>query len=120
MSYFYIFCTIFLTVYGQFIIKWQVMKAGALPVGGSEKIIFLINLLFNGWILSGLFSAFLASMTWMAAMTKLPLGYAYPFVSLSFVLVVLLSSLIFKETLTPFKMMGVGLIILGVIVSTRG
>lgn len=120
MSYLYIFLTIFFTVYGQFIIKWQVMKAGNLPIEFSHKIIFLGQLLMNGWIISALIAAFLASVTWMAAMTKLPLGYAYPFVSLSFVLVVLLSSVFFHESITPFKLMGVILIVLGVAVGSRG
>jgi len=31
MSYFYILLTILLTVYGQLVINWQVLKAGILP-----------------------------------------------------------------------------------------
>lgn len=120
MSYIYIFLTIFFTVYGQFIIKWQVMKAGTMPVLLMDKLFFLGQLLLNGWVISALLAAFLASVTWMAAMTKLPLGYAYPFVSLSFVLVVLLSGVFFNESITPFKLIGVTLIILGVGIGSRG
>ncbi len=31
MSYFYVACTVLLTVYGQLVIKWQVLAAGPLP-----------------------------------------------------------------------------------------
>lgn len=120
INYIYIFMTILLTVYGQFIIKWQVMKLGELPGAFLEKILFLMSLLLNGWIVSGLLAAFLAAFTWMAAMTKFPLGYAYPFISLSFVLVVLLSGVFFNETITPFKILGMILIISGVIVGSHG
>lgn len=120
MSYLYIFITIFLTVYGQCVIKWQVMKAGTLPDAFIAKISFMWQLLLNVWIISGLMAAFLASLTWMAAMTKLPLGHAYPFVSLSFVLVVLLSSILFNESITPLKIAGLAFIMFGVLIGSRG
>jgi len=120
MNYVYIFLTIILTVYGQFIIKWQVIKAGNLPLSFSQKIIYLFDLLLNGWMISAFAAAFLASLTWIAAMSKFPLGYAYPFVSLSFVLIVVLSSVFFNETITPLKIIGVIMILLGVAIGSRG
>ena len=89
MSHIYIFLTVLLTVYGQIVIKWQVNLAGAMPIDLSNKVSFMIRLLLNPWIISGLLGAFLASLSWMAAMTKFPLSYAYPFVSLSFVLLLI-------------------------------
>jgi multidrug transporter EmrE-like cation transporter len=120
MSYFYIFLTIILTVYGQMVLKWQVMGAGDFPAGSSDKILFLIRLILNPWVISGFFAAFLASLAWMAAMTKLELSHAYPFMSLNFVLVIVLSSFLFQETITPPKVIGLGLIILGIVVGSKG
>lgn len=37
MSYLYILCTILLTVYGQSVIKWKVLKTGIFPEDGTEK-----------------------------------------------------------------------------------
>lgn len=120
MSHIYIFLTIFFTVYGQIVIKWQVNSAGTLPIEPSEKVVFILRLLLNPWILSGLFSAFLASLTWMAAMTKFDISYAYPFMSLAFVLVLFLSAFIFKENLTLSKCIGMGAIVAGIIISSKG
>jgi hypothetical protein len=53
MSYVYVLCTVLLTVYGQIVIKWQVLEAGALPEATGEKIEFLARLMLNPWILSG-------------------------------------------------------------------
>ena len=92
MSYFYVACTILLTVYSQLIIKWQVTGAGALPSNTTDNVWFLAQLLVNPWVLSALAALLVAVMTWMAAMTKLELSHAYPFVSLAFVLVVLCSA----------------------------
>lgn len=120
MSYFYVFLTIFFTVYGQLVIKWQVAKAAPMPEDIVTKLFFLFGLVFNPWIFSGFVAAFLASLAWMAALTKLPLGHAYPFMSLSFILVIILSGICFNETLTPLKVVGVILIMFGVAVASRG
>ncbi len=81
-----------------------------------DKFIFIIQLLLNPFILSGFLSAFVASLFWMAAMTKFDISYAYPFMSLSFVLVFLLSVFFFGEPITFQKVMGVSFIVLGIIV----
>lgn len=120
MSYVYILCTILLTVYGQLIIKWQVLKAGAFPENSADKIGFLLNLLLNPWVISAFSAALLASVTWMAAMTKLQLSHAYPFMGLTFVLVIAFSGVLFHEPITTPKIIGIGLVILGLAIGSQG
>ncbi|HET7062563.1 MAG TPA: EamA family transporter [Nitrosospira sp.] len=120
MSYFYIFLTIAFTVYGQIVLKWQVIDAGHFPENTLDKVLFLVRLVLNPWVISGFLAAFAASLTWMVAMTKLELSHAYPFMSLNFVFVIILSYLLFQETITTPKILGLGLIILGIIVGSRG
>ncbi len=120
MSYLYIFLTIVLTVYGQVVIKWQVLNAGAFPDGTLDRLSFLGHLLLAPWVISALLAALLASVSWMAAMTKLQLSHAYPFMSITFVLVLVLSSLIFHEPITWPKVAGMVLITAGVVVGSQG
>ncbi len=119
MGYFYIFGTIFFTVYGQLILKWRIMSVGSLPDGFTDKIIFLIKLIFDPFIFSGFAAAFIASFFWMAAMTKFELSFAYPFMSGAFVLVFILSVLFFHETVTWQKIIGLSFIVLGIIITSR-
>jgi len=120
MGYFYIFGTIFFTVYGQIVLKWRINSVGSLPEESfADKITFLIKLLFDPWIFSGFFAAFIASFFWMAAMTKFDISYAYPFMSSAFVLVFLLSVIIFQEPVTWQKIMGLVLIVAGIVVTSR-
>jgi len=119
MSYFYVLLTIVLTVYGQLVIKWQVSRAGGLPAEASAKVGFLLHLLLNPWVASGLVAALIAALSWMAAMTKLELSFAYPFMSLSFVLVLVLSALLLREPLTLYKIIGMALVVIGLVVSSR-
>jgi multidrug transporter EmrE-like cation transporter len=120
MGYFYVSMTIFFTVYGQLVLKWQVNEAGQLPVDLGGKIFFLFKLLLNPWIISGFVSAFVAALSWMAAMTKFELSYAYPFVSITFVLVVLSGAIFFNEPLSWPKIAGMVLIVGGILVGSQG
>jgi multidrug transporter EmrE-like cation transporter len=120
MSYLYVLCTVLLTVYGQIVIKWQVLEAGAFPADPADKLRFLVRLLCNPWVLTALAAALLAAVSWMAAMTRLPLAHAYPFMSLAFVLVMLASAWFFGEPVTPLKVAGIALVVLGIAVGSQG
>jgi multidrug transporter EmrE-like cation transporter len=120
MAHLYIFGTILFTVYGQLIIKWRIPFHGALPGELTEKIVFLLKLFFDPFILSGFVAAFLASLCWMAAMTAFDLSYAYPFMGLNFVLVFLASAILLSEQVTLYKVVGLALIVLGIVISSRG
>ena len=95
-------------------------QAGFLPADFSQKVIFLTRLLLDPWVISGMMAAFLAGIFWLAALTKLELSYAYPFMSVAFVLVLIFSALLFHETVTAPKVLGMLLIIVGIIVTSRG
>ena len=120
VNYLYIFATIAFTVYGQIVLKWRITRYGPLPEEFFQKLKFLILLLFDPAIFSGFAAAFLASLAWMAAMTKFELSYAYPFMSLNFVVVLLLSGWFLSEPITLQRALGVAFIIFGTVVAARG
>lgn len=111
--------TILLGVMGQMILKWQVGLAGPLPAESSERLGFIVRLLMNPWVIFSLSAAFLAMLSWMLALSKLELSYAYPFTSLAFVILLFLSAAVFKEPLTAPKMLGTLLIMAGLVVGSR-
>jgi drug/metabolite transporter (DMT)-like permease len=116
----YILGTVLFTVYGQIVLKWRVAKVGALPAVFSHKIFVLLSVIWDPWVLSGVVAGFFAFLCWMAALTEFELSYAYPFMSLSFLLVLVLSAILFQEPLTVSKVLGVGLIVAGIIIGSRG
>jgi|SRR5450759_820870 multidrug transporter EmrE-like cation transporter len=120
MSYVYVIVTVLLTVYGQITIKWQVLEAGPFPADPGEKAWFLARLLLNPWVISALAAGLLASVSWMAAMTRLELSHAYPFMSLAFVLVMICSAWFFSEPITVLKVAGIVLVVLGILVGNQG
>lgn len=120
MAHSYIALTILLTVYGQIVIKWQVGLARSLPNEFTEKILFLFKLLLNPWIISSFAGAFLAALSWIATMSKFLLSYAYPLMSLAFVLVLFLSAFIFDKPVNLPKVIGMGLIVMRLVVGSQG
>jgi len=120
MAHLSIFGTIFFTVYGQLVIKWRIPNYGHLPEETMAKMVFLLKLFLDPFILSGFLSAFVASLCWMAAMTKFELSYAYPFMGLTFVLVFVASVFLFAESVTVYKVLGLALIVLGIVIASKG
>lgn len=120
VDHFFIFATIIFTVYSQLVMRWQVMAAGPLPVDTSGKVSYVINLLFTPWVLSGIVATFLAGVSWMLAMTKFEISYAYPFVGLNYILVLVAAFFLFNETLSVTKLIGSALVVVGVVVVSRG
>ncbi|MFC3813470.1 EamA family transporter [Lysobacter sp. GCM10012299] len=116
MAYFFIALMLVLTCYGQLVIKWRVNLAGPLPADLPGQAGFMFHLLTSPWIISGLLAAFLASVCWMAALTKLDLSRAYPFTALSFILILVFSAVFFNDAITTGKLIGTALIIGGVCV----
>nr|WP_294934549.1 EamA family transporter [uncultured Flavobacterium sp.] len=118
--YLYIVGTLFFTVFGQVVLKWRIGHLGiGLPEGMMDKIIYLIKLIFDPFIFSGFVSAFVASLFWMAAMTKFEITTAYPFMSLAPAVVFLMGVLFLGEAFTLGKVIGLVLIILGTVVTVK-
>ena len=110
--------TVGLTVFGQLAFKWRIDEAGSFPAATGERARFLAELALDPWVIAVFASALIASVTYGVALSRLDLSFAYPFMSLSFVFVLIFSVLLFSESLTPGKVVGVALICVGVLVSS--
>ena len=118
--YFYILFTLLFTVYGQLILKWRLSNLKViLPELVTDKLIYLIKLVLDTFIFSGFIAAFIASLFWMAAMTKFEITHAYPFMSLAPALVFLLGVFVLNETFTMGKVIGLIIIMLGIAITVK-
>ncbi len=120
VTHIYILSTIIFTVYSQLVMRWRVGLAGTVPPGIEEKLFFVGKLLINPWVLSGIFSTFLAGVSWMLAMTRFEISYAFPFVSLNYVVVLVAGYFLFGESFGLLKLAGTALIVVGLVVIAKG
>ena len=112
--------TIVFTVYGQLVLKQQMSALPPLPTGLAAFPELIKLILTRPLIFSGLAAAFVASLFWMAAIQRFPLSYAYPFMSLTYVLVFALACMLFGDAMGPTKIVGLMMICGGVALIARG
>jgi drug/metabolite transporter (DMT)-like permease len=105
--------------YSQIIMRWQVAHAGSLPADAAGKAHFVATLLMNPWIISGVAATFLAGISWMLALTKFEVSYAYPFTSIIYPTVMVAGFLIFNDDLTVGRIYGTIVIMTGVCIVAR-
>jgi multidrug transporter EmrE-like cation transporter len=116
----YIGATVLFTVYSQLIMRWQVSQAGALPAELSGKLSFIFHLFLNPWILSSILATLFAGISWMLVMSRFEISYAYPWIGLNFVLMLLCGFLFFGESMSEPKIIGTLLVVAGIVVMARG
>ena len=116
----FILATIVFTVYSQMIMRWQVSSAGPLPNGIFEKVTYVWSLLINPWVFTGIMATFFAGVSWMLTMTRFEISYAFPFVSLNYIIILMAGFLLFNESLSFEKVLGCFFVILGILVIARG
>ena len=121
LNHFYLLLSIILGVGSQLIIKWK-MSAFSFDdyETWQEKFSLAFSMLLNPYIIIALVLTLLAGVTWMIAMTKFEISYAYPFTLLALVLVTIFSVIFFGESINIYKLIGIVFIIFGIIVISKG
>ena len=74
----------------------------------------------NPWLWVGLSCAVVGMVLWLLALRHLPLSAAYPWTALIYVFTPIASSLIFGDLLRAEYLIGLALITVGVVITTRG
>lgn len=119
MGWIYVLMTIAFTTVGQLLFKWKLGQVGPMPSAPGPILLFLVRQLFSVPIILGFISAFVAALSWMAALTKFQLNFIYPFMSLCFPLTMILSGFLLGEGLSWPKVVGTGVILIGLFILTR-
>ena len=121
VKYSSVLITLGLVTYAQLILKYQMNNLGTIPRTNLTDLRgYLFSLATSPAILSGLMAGFLAALSWMYTISRFELSSVYPFLSINFILVPLLSVYIFGESLNVYKIFGISIIVLGVLVFSRG
>ncbi|MBA7630964.1 putative 4-amino-4-deoxy-L-arabinose-phosphoundecaprenol flippase subunit ArnF [subsurface metagenome] len=115
-----ILISIFLAVVGQLLLKMGMLRVGKFSFDISTLVHQYIKILLNPFVIAGLFGFFVSMLIWLYVLSRMELSLAYPFVALNYVLILFGSYFLFKETITPLKIVGVAVIIIGVYLVARG
>lgn len=120
MPYLFMLITLVGIVTTQLLLRKGMLLVGQFPQGLNEITPFFFRAFTNPYVLGAVFSVIIAGLAWVSAISRAgELSRVYPFMALSYVLVVLFSALIFKEDVTPLRWAGVIIVGLGVFLVTR-
>ena len=111
--------TIVFTVAGQLLIKYGTQQLDSFPTSLLGIPAFLLNALTNIRIILGLASAVIAALTWIGAVSLSDISFAYPFMALAIVFVLVLSPIVLGESVPLTRWGGVALVCLGLLIAAR-
>lgn len=68
----------------------------------------------NYFVILGLFCYVISVIVWLMVLSRVPVGVAYPMVSIGYIITAIAGYFLLDEMLTPIRMIGIFVIILGV------
>jgi multidrug transporter EmrE-like cation transporter len=108
-----------LSTTGELLLKYGMNIVGSLELTGSQVLPQLFRTFTTPAVLGGFILIFGGSIFWLSVLSKSHLSWAYPMLSLGYVVVVGLSAVFLNEPLTLWRIAGVLTIIAGVFMVYR-
>lgn len=109
---------VFLGSAGQLSLKHGMGAVGRF--GGDTQLLAAFGRAFsNPFVVGGFLCYGLSSLIWMVILSRVPLSWAYPLVSMGYIIVVVLSGVLLKEHVSPIRFAGTLVICAGVILVSR-
>ena len=108
-----IFITIVLAISGQLAMKKGMNNIGEISIKDffSQK---LFTIVFEKFVFVGILLYAISAIFWLATLSQEELSFAYPIISIGYIITAILSKILFKEHLTMFRIIGIILIVAGV------
>jgi drug/metabolite transporter (DMT)-like permease len=115
-SLFLIVLTVIINTTGQFMVKTGVNRVGAVNLFDYHAIFRALS----SWlVLGGFVVYFISALVWISILSKTELSWAFPLLSLSYVLTAILSPVLLHESFSAQRLAGTFVICLGVFLVTR-
>ena len=102
----------------QLLIKAGTTALGTL-VSADGPFATVLRIVFQPYILGGLLCYVVSVGIWIVVLSRVPVSVAYPMLSIGYVVNAFVAYFLFGESLTVLKLIGIGVIIIGVILVAR-
>ena len=122
MLYVVIMISVILAALAQLTLKHgmtQVTHHGDLPLDLKAPVASVRRVASNLSVILGLVIFVLSAAAWLVVLSRVSLSFAYPFVSLTYVLILLFDRLVLHEGVSALRWGGVALIIGGILLISR-
>lgn len=116
-----ILISISIAVGGQILLKIGMNRIGNIAVNSMSALGHLfLGVIKSPIVLVGLFMYVISAAIWLVVISAVDLSFAYPFIGLTYVLILIVSKFILKESVNPIRWAGAAIITIGVVVISRG
>jgi len=119
VSFSFIFCGVLLNAVAQLLLKAGVNHVGAFEFSRANIIPIGIKLATELPILGGLTCYVFSVVVWILGLSRVDVSIAYPMLSLGYILNAIGAWWLFGESLNAQRMLGMGVIIVGVYILAR-
>lgn len=109
-----ILLSVLINTSAQILLKQGMNKIGYFNFTLPDLLPVLAKIALNPYIIGGLCCYVASVLVWLLVLSRVPVSYAYPMVSLGYITTVLAAVLLFNETLTLSRVLGIVIIIAGV------
>jgi multidrug transporter EmrE-like cation transporter len=99
----------------QLLLKKGMMTIGSLQLAGTNIVSTAFSVVFNPFVFAGLCTFVMSMASHLVVLSRVQLSYAYPFLSLAYVIVAVASWQFFSEDLNLWRIAGIGFIIIGTV-----
>lgn len=110
---------VLLNACAQLALKLGMMRVGAVDFAVRRPVELAISVLLNAWVIAGLTCYVLSVGLWMVVLSRVEVSFAYPFLSLGYVVTALVAYFYFGENVSTMRISGIGLICVGVAMIAR-
>lgn len=107
--------TVLTNAAAQIMLKKGMIGVGSLDIAADGLISTVFRVIFNPFVFLGLATFVISMASHLVVLSKVQLSYAYPFLSLAYVVVAAYSYFFFAEDIGLARLAGFGLIIAGTV-----
>jgi drug/metabolite transporter (DMT)-like permease len=105
---------------GQLLLKSGMTSVGRLGAGALQQPLqTLMAIASTPVVWLGLASYAVGAVLWLVVLSRLDLGYAYPLLAISYILIPLLAHFLLGEAIPPLRWVGIAVIFIGVVIVAR-
>ena len=97
----------------------QVTQQGEIPLSLRDPLGLVKRVVLNASVWAGLLTFVASASVWLIVLSRTSLSFAYPFASLTYVLILLFDRLVLNEPISALRYGGVALIIAGLLLISR-
>jgi len=99
----------------QLLLKQGMIKIGSFDFTASEISKTLPSVVFSPFVIGGLLTLIFSMGLHLLALSRVDISFAYPFLSISYVIVLFAGYFLFGESISTYRITGVGLICIGTV-----